>query len=107
MLDKALKAFRDLGDDEELGPADWPTVKGYITSLGDVEGGVHPYIVSENIDVLDPMDMKDIRIRLLNGIFLKPFLFWIRFINIIFFFYFILVLYFYGIIDLDQDNSMH
>lgn len=95
MLDKALKAFRDLGDDEELGPADWPTVKGYIASLGDVEGvvRVHPYIVSENNDVLDPMDIKDVRIRLLNGIFLKPFLFGIRFVNI--FFYFILVLYFY------------
>ncbi|RRT42047.1 hypothetical protein B296_00057387 [Ensete ventricosum] len=26
MLNKALESFGDLGDDEELGPADWPTV---------------------------------------------------------------------------------
>ncbi|CAN4113887.1 unnamed protein product [Withania somnifera] len=36
MLNRALEAFGDLGDDEELGPADWPTVKRYITSLNDV-----------------------------------------------------------------------
>lgn len=62
MLNKALEAFEDLGDDEELGPADWPTVKRYIASLNNLEGDhVHPHIA------LDPTNLKDIRIRLLNG----------------------------------------
>ncbi|GKU97567.1 hypothetical protein SLEP1_g10703 [Rubroshorea leprosula] len=38
MLDKALEAFEKLVDDEELGPADWPTVKKYIASLNNLEG---------------------------------------------------------------------
>lgn len=68
MLNKALEAFGDLGDDEELGPADWPTVKRYITSLNDVAGEpVHPHTSTENDDNLDHMNLKDIRIRLLNG----------------------------------------
>ncbi|KAF3678812.1 Sodium/hydrogen exchanger 7 [Capsicum annuum] len=46
MLNKALEAFGDLGDDEELGRADWPTVKRYINSLNDVGGEpVHPHTV--------------------------------------------------------------
>ncbi|KAK2635611.1 hypothetical protein Ddye_030403 [Dipteronia dyeriana] len=69
MLNKALEAFGDLGDDEELGPADWPTVKRYITSLNDLEGGcVHPHSTSETDNNLDPTNLKDIRIRLLNGV---------------------------------------
>ncbi|XP_049403830.1 sodium/hydrogen exchanger 8 [Solanum stenotomum] len=69
MLNKALEAFGDLGDDEELGPADWPTVKRYITSLNDVEGEpVHPHTSSENDDNVDHMHLEDIRIRLLNGV---------------------------------------
>lgn len=68
MLNKALEAFGDLGDDEELGPADWPTVKRYITSLNDVGGEpVHPHTSSENGDNVDHMHLKDIRVRLLNG----------------------------------------
>ncbi|CAK9163721.1 unnamed protein product, partial [Ilex paraguariensis] len=67
MLNKALEAFGDLGDDEELGPADWPTVKRYITSLNDVEGEcVHPHAVSESDGNLDHMNLKDIRLRFLN-----------------------------------------
>lgn len=69
MLNKALEAFGDLGDDEELGPADWPTVKRYITSLNDVAGEpVHPHTSTENDDNLDNMNLEDIRIRLLNGV---------------------------------------
>ncbi|KAL5762963.1 hypothetical protein ACOSP7_019227 [Xanthoceras sorbifolium] len=69
MLNKALEAFGDLGDDEELGPADWPTVKKYITSLNNLEGGcVHPHSTSETDNNLDPTNLKDIRIRLLNGV---------------------------------------
>ncbi|RHN42304.1 putative potassium channel, voltage-dependent, ERG, cation/H+ exchanger [Medicago truncatula] len=69
MLNKALEAFGELGDDEELGPADWPTVKRYISCLNDIEGeGVHPHRASESDSNLDPMNLKDIRIRLLNGV---------------------------------------
>ncbi|KAF5186921.1 Sodium/hydrogen exchanger [Thalictrum thalictroides] len=69
MMNKALDAFGDLGDDEELGPSDWPTVKRYISCLNNLEGEqVHPHseAVSENNP--DAMNLKDIRIRLLNGV---------------------------------------
>ncbi|XP_057992366.1 sodium/hydrogen exchanger 8 isoform X3 [Hevea brasiliensis] len=65
MLNKALAAFGDLGDDEELGPADWPTVKRYIASLNNLEG---PQNATEPDTNLDPTNLKDIRVRLLNGV---------------------------------------
>ncbi|XP_050375031.1 sodium/hydrogen exchanger 8 isoform X3 [Argentina anserina] len=69
MLNKALEAFGDLGDDEELGPADWPTVKKYINSLNDVDSEpVHPHTTVESDDNLDLTNFKDIRERLLNGV---------------------------------------
>lgn len=69
MQKKALEAFRDLGDDEELGPADWPTVKKYIKSLGNVDGEqIHPHDTPESGDNHVHMNLKDIRIRLLNGV---------------------------------------
>ncbi|XP_065856867.1 sodium/hydrogen exchanger 8 isoform X2 [Euphorbia lathyris] len=69
MLNKALAAFGDLGDDEELGPADWPTVKRFITSLNNLEGGrLHDHSATEAESNLDPTNLKDIRIRLLNGV---------------------------------------
>ena len=68
MLNKALEAFGELGDDEELGPVDWPTVKRYISCLNDIEGErVQPHGASEIDTNLDPMNLKDIRVRLLNG----------------------------------------
>ncbi|XP_042979155.1 sodium/hydrogen exchanger 7-like isoform X10 [Carya illinoinensis] len=69
MLNKAIEAFGELGDDEELGPADWPTVKRYITSLNNLEGeSVHPIGASEDDDNnLYPANLNDIRIRMLNG----------------------------------------
>ncbi|CAN7028427.1 unnamed protein product [Brassica oleracea var. botrytis] len=68
MLNKALQAFEDLGDDEELGPADWPTVEKYISSLKDSEGEqVHPHSGSKTGN-LDSTSLKDIRIRFLNGV---------------------------------------
>lgn len=72
MWSKALEAFGALGDDEELGPADWPTIKRYITCLNDVEGGerLHPHTTSESDSNLDPMNLSDIRLRFLNGKFL-------------------------------------
>ncbi|KAF9677498.1 hypothetical protein SADUNF_Sadunf08G0114000 [Salix dunnii] len=69
MLNKALEAFGDLGEDEELGPVDWPTVKRYISSLNNLEGSCeHPHGASEADNNLDPTNLKDIRIRLLNGV---------------------------------------
>ncbi|XP_048318425.2 sodium/hydrogen exchanger 8 isoform X2 [Ziziphus jujuba] len=69
MLNKALEAFGDLGDDEELGPADWATVKRYIASLKNVEGErAHPHDSTDGDNSLDHMNLKDIRIRLLNGV---------------------------------------
>ncbi|XP_011021707.1 PREDICTED: sodium/hydrogen exchanger 8-like isoform X2 [Populus euphratica] len=69
MLNRALEAFGDLGDDEELGPVDWPTVKTYIASLNNLDGSFeHPYSASESGNNLDPNNLKDIRIRLLNGV---------------------------------------
>ncbi|XP_056696417.1 sodium/hydrogen exchanger 7 isoform X2 [Spinacia oleracea] len=72
MEKKALEAFGDLGEDEELGPADWPTVKRYIKSLNSIDGDrTHPHDVSDASDnggFLDPMNLKDTRVRLLNGV---------------------------------------
>ncbi|GAB4848155.1 Son of sevenless 1 [Ancistrocladus abbreviatus] len=69
MLNKALEAFGDLGEDEELGPADWPTVKRYIKSLPDGDGErVHPHNVCESSGSLDPLSIADTRVRLLNGV---------------------------------------
>ncbi|GKU97561.1 hypothetical protein SLEP1_g10697 [Rubroshorea leprosula] len=64
---KELEAFEDLGDDEELGPADWSTVKRNIANLNTLEeGNLDPHSASENEGNLDPTNLKYIRIRLLN-----------------------------------------
>ncbi|CAH9078899.1 unnamed protein product, partial [Cuscuta epithymum] len=70
MLNKAVEAFSDLGDDEELGPVDWPTVKRYLTCLNDLEDDerMHPHSSSGNNDSLHHLNTKDIRIRFLNGV---------------------------------------
>nr|AMK51995.1 Na+/H+ antiporter [Halogeton glomeratus] len=72
MEKKALESFGDLGEDEELGPADWPTVKRYIKSLNSLDGErIHPHeasATSDNGGYLDPMNLKDMRVRLLNGV---------------------------------------
>ncbi|RXH79113.1 hypothetical protein DVH24_040260 [Malus domestica] len=69
MLNKALEAFGDLGDDEELGPADWPTVKRYSASLNDIDTEpVHPHKASESDNDRHLTNLKDIRERLLNGV---------------------------------------
>ncbi|XP_057962922.1 sodium/hydrogen exchanger 8 [Malania oleifera] len=68
MQRKALETFGDLGDDEDLGPADWPTVKRYITSLNNIEvARVHPHSTTDG-DNLGLMNLKDVRVRLLNGV---------------------------------------
>ncbi|GJW06371.1 sodium/hydrogen exchanger 8 isoform X2, partial [Tanacetum coccineum] len=64
MMSKALEVFGDLVDDEELGPADWPTVKKYTRCLRDAEGEcIHPDTASENVE---RMHLSDIRIRFLH-----------------------------------------
>ncbi|CAL9215004.1 unnamed protein product [Arabidopsis halleri] len=68
MMKTALKAFANLGDDEELGSADWPTVIRHISSLKDLEGRqVNPPNGYE-AGSLDPTNIMDIRIRFLNGV---------------------------------------
>ncbi|KAM0854258.1 hypothetical protein ACQ4PT_050536 [Festuca glaucescens] len=67
MLNKALDAFGDLRDDEELGPADWVIVKKYITCLSNLEDGrVHPD--ADKHDHIYTMNLTDIRVCLLNGL---------------------------------------
>ncbi|KAG0469711.1 hypothetical protein HPP92_016411 [Vanilla planifolia] len=68
MFIKAFDAFGDLGDDEELGPADWSTVKRYIPCLTNLEGNEHTHDVPEFAGHLQRMSLSDIRVRLLNGV---------------------------------------
>ena len=66
ILNKTLEAFGDLKDDEELGPADWVTVKKYITGLSNLEDEhAHPH--DDNHDHIHTMNLRDGRVRLLNG----------------------------------------
>jgi len=68
MMKTALKAFENLGDDEELGSADWHTVIRHISSLKDLEGRqLNPHNGYE-AGSLDPTNMMDMRIRFLKGI---------------------------------------
>ncbi|CAL4935122.1 unnamed protein product [Urochloa decumbens] len=67
MLKKALEAFGDLRGDEELGPVDWVTVKKNITLLNNLgDDHVHPH-ADEDYHMY-AMNLKDIRVRLLNGV---------------------------------------
>lgn len=69
MNNKALEAFRELGEDEELGPADWPSVVNYITCLATQEGHrTHPHDISINENEQHRTHMQDTRLRLLNGV---------------------------------------
>nr|AEV89922.1 plasma membrane Na+/H+ antiporter [Aeluropus littoralis] len=68
MQNKALEAFGELRDDEELGPADWVTVKKYIRCLDFDDEPVHPHQVSGTDDYMHTRNIKDIRVRLLNGV---------------------------------------
>ncbi|KAG2631029.1 hypothetical protein PVAP13_3KG576900 [Panicum virgatum] len=69
MLNKALEAFGELRDDEELGPADWATVKKHITCLNDLDDDPeHPHDVDDRDDHVHTMNIRDIRVRLLNGV---------------------------------------
>jgi hypothetical protein len=68
MLNKALEAFCELRDDEELGPADWVTVKKYITCFNGLDNEPeHPHDVGDKDDRMHIMNLTDIRVRLLSG----------------------------------------
>ncbi|XP_026389894.1 sodium/hydrogen exchanger 8-like isoform X2 [Papaver somniferum] len=69
MMNKAHEAFSDLGDDEELGPAEWSTVKKHLACLNNLEEDqVHPHSVSRHESSIHAMNLTDTRVRLLNGV---------------------------------------
>jgi hypothetical protein len=73
MYSKALEAFEELGEDEELGPADWTTIRRYVSCLSNLpEDGkpTHPHGPSGSEVPEDEhvkQQMQDTRIRFLNG----------------------------------------
>jgi NhaP-type Na+/H+ or K+/H+ antiporter len=75
MYSKALESFEELGEDEELGPADWTTVCKYVSCLKRVpeEGRPahphHPPTSTALPEIEERMQqMLDTRIRFLNGV---------------------------------------
>ncbi|KAG6512733.1 hypothetical protein ZIOFF_030862 [Zingiber officinale] len=69
MRNKAIESFGDFRDDEELGPADWHTIIRHITCLNNLdEGQIHPHNVGEDESYLQTMNLRDIRVRFLNGV---------------------------------------
>ncbi|CAM6099086.1 unnamed protein product [Calypogeia fissa] len=71
MYDKALESFGELGADEDLGPADWTTVREYITSLGEISLGgarTHPHESSMTGETARRVAFQDTRVRFLNGV---------------------------------------
>lgn len=71
MRSKALEAFGELGEDEELGPADWNTIRKYVTCLPDEEERpAHPHAPPSFAlpdGEHDKQRMHDTRGRFLNG----------------------------------------
>lgn len=74
MHNKALEAFGELGEDDELGPADWTTIRKYVSCLKDLpENGRPTHLhgppssgtAAEGEHV--KQQMQDTRIRFLNG----------------------------------------
>ncbi|MCO5555569.1 hypothetical protein L7F22_009114 [Adiantum nelumboides] len=65
---KALEAFEELREDEELGPAEWQTVTSYLSCLttSDLPTNAHDLhnTLSENYE----NQLQDTRVRLLNGV---------------------------------------
>ncbi|RWR84945.1 sodium/hydrogen exchanger 8 [Cinnamomum micranthum f. kanehirae] len=68
MLDKAMEALGDFGDDE-LGTPDWSTMKKYITCLSSLESRkLRPHNELETSNYQTKMTLSDMRVRLLNGV---------------------------------------
>lgn len=73
MYSNALEAFGEMGEDEELGPADWITIRKYLSCLSSLpEDGepAHPHgppgSEGSGIEYVE-QQMQDTRIRFLNG----------------------------------------
>ena len=64
---KALEAFEDLGEDEELGPAEWEVVKKYVSCLTTTGPPSHPHATENSVMEIHGNQLQDIRLRLLNG----------------------------------------
>lgn len=70
MYDKALESFGELGEDEDLGPADWTTVSKYINCFGPLShDGIrtHPHEASATEEQARILAFQDTRVRFLNG----------------------------------------
>ncbi|KAJ7546491.1 hypothetical protein O6H91_08G041700 [Diphasiastrum complanatum] len=70
MNNRALDLFGELGEDEEFGPADWSTVRNYISCLNyftQEETVIHPHEAS-TVEGLYNMQLQDTRLRFLNGV---------------------------------------
>ncbi|KAL3682883.1 hypothetical protein R1sor_000905 [Riccia sorocarpa] len=71
MYEKALESFQELGEDEDLGPAEWATVCKYVTVLahqGEVRPPTHPHEGSATGEQNRMLILQDTRIRFLNGV---------------------------------------
>lgn len=65
---KALEAFEELEEDEELGPAEWQTVTKYISCLTTAERPIHPHEMENHVTEIQKNQLQDTRLRLLNGV---------------------------------------
>ncbi|PIA30112.1 hypothetical protein AQUCO_05700080v1 [Aquilegia coerulea] len=69
MMDKALDIFGELGDDEEFGPSDWPSVKRHLVCLVHLEGEqVYHNALPGTENNSDALNLENIRIRHLKGV---------------------------------------
>ncbi|KAF5191355.1 Sodium/hydrogen exchanger [Thalictrum thalictroides] len=69
MMNKALGIFGDLGDDEEFGPSDWPSVRSHLVCLDYLEGEqVYHNALPGSENKSDALNLENIRIRHLNGV---------------------------------------
>ncbi|KAI5075495.1 hypothetical protein GOP47_0009571 [Adiantum capillus-veneris] len=65
---KALEAFEELGEDEELGPAEWQTVTNYLSCLTTSNLPIHAHDLQSTLSGNYENHLQDTRIRLLNGV---------------------------------------
>eukprot|EP00249_Psilotum_nudum_P020794 c27850_g1_i1 orf=499-4035(-) len=71
MNSKALEAFGELGEDEDLGPAEWSTIKKYINCLNVMNedaSSAHPHASNDSEIEFHKTQLQDTRLRLLNGV---------------------------------------
>ncbi|GAQ89279.1 Na+/H+ antiporter [Klebsormidium nitens] len=73
MRGRALQAYVEVGeDDEELGPAHWPSVQKFVAYLrkGETAGTTDPFgaTISDETNEMYAMRMRDARVRFLRGV---------------------------------------